>query len=235
MSSPFSFVRRLKFLVTLLLALSVAVLVDSCGNSMSTAGPDPSPQVKISTTSLPTAQLGTAYSTTLTATGGVPPYTWSLTSGSLPAGLTLNASTGAITGTPSAAVASTPLTFMATDSSKPALTQSAALALTVSAASLVISTSSLPNGQIGTAYSSTLAATGGVSPYTWSLTSGTLPAGLTLNASTGAITGTPSAAVASTPLTFEDYGLQQPCSHANRESNAYCLASLASHLYLVVA
>ena len=196
-----SFVRRLNFLLTLLLALGVAALVESCGNSTSTA--NPSSQVKISTASLPTGQLGTAYSATLTASGGVPPYSWSLTSGTLPAGLTLNASTGAITGTPSAAVASTPLTFMVTDSSSPALTQSAALALTVSAASLVISTSSLPNGQIGTAYSSTLAATGGVSPYTWSLTSGALPAGLTLNASTGAITGTPSAAVASTPLTFK--------------------------------
>ena len=197
------FFHPLNFLLTVLLALSVAVLVESCGNSTSTANPDPSPPVKISTSSLPTGQLGTAYNTSLTAAGGILPYTWSLTSGTLPAGLTLNASTGAITGTPSAAVASTPLTFMVTDSSKPALTQSAALALTVSAASLVISTSSLPNGQIGTAYSSTLAATGGVSPYTWSLTSGTLPAGLTLNASTGAITGTPSAAVASTPLTFK--------------------------------
>ena len=201
--AQFSFVRRLNFLLTLLLALSVAVLVESCGNSTSTASPDPSSPVKISTSSLPTGQLGTAYNTSLTATGGVLPYTWSLTSGTLPAGLTLNASTGAITGTPSAAVASTPLTFMVTDSSKPAVTQSAALTLTISTASLVISTSSLPSGQTGAAYSATLAATGGVSPYTWSLTSGTLPAGLTLNASTGAITGTPSAAVASTPLTFK--------------------------------
>jgi Putative Ig domain len=196
-------VRRLNFLLTLLLALSVAALVESCGSSMSTSSPDPSSQIKISTSSLPTGQLGTGYSTTLTATGGAPPYTWSLTSGTLPAGLTLNASTGAITGTPSAAVASTPLTFKVTDSGNPALTQSAALTLTVSPGSLVISTSSLPNGQTGAAYSSTLAATGGVSPYTWSLTSGTLPAGLTLDASTGAITGTPSAAVASTPLTFK--------------------------------
>ena len=201
--AQFSFVFKWNFLFTLLLVSSVAVLVESCGNSTSTANPDPSSPVKISTSSLPTGQLGTAYNTSLTATGGVLPYTWSLTSGTLPAGLTLNAPTGAITGTPSAAVASTPLTFMVTDSSKPAVTQSAALTLTISTASLVISTSSLPGGQTGAAYSATLAATGGVSPYTWSLTSGTLPAGLTLNASTGAITGTPSAAVASTPLTFK--------------------------------
>jgi hypothetical protein len=121
---------------------------------------------------LPNGQTGAAYSSTLAATGGVSPYTWSLTSGTLPAGLTLDASTGAITGTPSAAVASTPLTFKATDSSSPALTQTANLTLTVSPVSLVISTSSLPNGQTGAAYSATLAAAGGVSPYTWSRTSG---------------------------------------------------------------
>jgi hypothetical protein len=133
----------LNFLLTVLLALSVAGLVESCGNSTSSANPDPSSPVKISTSSLPTGQLGTAYNTSLTATGGILPYTWSLASGTLPAGPTLNASSGAIAGTPSAAVASTPLTFMVTDSSKPALTQSVALTLTVSAASLVIFTSSL--------------------------------------------------------------------------------------------
>src|SRR5262249_61156413 len=127
--------------------------------------------LSISTSSLPNGQIGTAYNATLTATGGVSPYTWSLTSGALPAGLTVNASTGAITGTPSASVASTPLTFKVADSSSPVLTQSASLTLTVSAAALVISTSSLPSGQTGVAYNAALTATGGVSPYTWSLTS----------------------------------------------------------------
>ncbi len=203
MSVQFSFVRRLNFLLPLLLALSVTAVVNSCGNSVGTVSSERSSQIKISTSSLPNGQTGTAYSTTLTATGGVLPYTWSLTSGFLPAGLTLNASTGAITGTPSASVASTPLTFKVVDSSSPALTQTATFTLTVSPAPLVISTSSLPNGQTGVAYTATLVATGGVSPYTWSLTSGSLPAGLTLNASTGAITGTLSASVASTPLTFK--------------------------------
>ncbi len=199
----FSFVHKLNFLLTLLLALSAAALLNSCGNSVGTASPEPSAQIRISTSSLPNGQSGTAYSTTLTAAGGLLPYTWSLTVGSLPTGLTMNSSTGAITGTPSASVASTPLTFKVTDSSSPALTQTATFTLTISPASLVISTSSLPNGQTGVAYSATLAATGGVSPYTWSLSSGSLPGGLTLNASTGTITGTPSASVASTPLTFK--------------------------------
>src|ERR1700759_1516391 len=53
--------------------------------------------------------------------------------------------------------------------------------------------SPLPSGQVATAYSVTLAATGGTTPYTWSISAGSLPAGLGLNASTGAITGTPTA------------------------------------------
>jgi Putative Ig domain len=63
-------------------------------------GSEPPPPVEITTTSLPGGPVGVAYDATLAATGGSPPYTWSRTSGSLPAGLTLNSSTGAISGTP---------------------------------------------------------------------------------------------------------------------------------------
>ena len=124
-------------------------------------------------------------------------------SGALPIGLSLNASTGAITGTPTVSVTSTPLTFQVKDSSTPQQTKTVNLTLTIASATLTITTTSLPSGQINVAYSSTLASTGGTSPFTWSVTSGTLPTGLTLNASTGAITGTPTVSVTSTPLTFQ--------------------------------
>jgi hypothetical protein len=123
-----------------------------------------------------------------------------VTGGSLPAGLTLNASTGAITGTPTA-TASGGVTFTVTDSSGPVQTKSVALTLTIAATTLTITTVSLPGGQVGIAYSATLAATGGTTPYTWTVTGGSLPAGLTLNASTGAITGTPTS-TASAGVTF---------------------------------
>jgi large repetitive protein len=62
----------------------------------------PPPPLDITTLTLPGAEVGVAYSVTAQATGGVPPYTWAVSAGTLPAGLTLNASTGAITGTPTA-------------------------------------------------------------------------------------------------------------------------------------
>ena len=71
---------------------------------------------------------------------------------------------------------------------------STTLTVTSAPAQLTITTSTLPNGTIGTAYSATLAASGGVTPYTWAITTGALPGGLTLNASSGAISGTPSTA-----------------------------------------
>ena len=70
-------------------------------------------------------------------------------------------------------------------------------------AKLAISTSSLPTGQTGVAYSALLAAFGGTPPYTWSVTSGMLPPGLMLNAATGAIAGTATQAVTGLEITFQ--------------------------------
>ena len=84
-----------------LLLLGVCLLA-SCardflsGNAPAAAGAARHAKLQISTTSLPTGTVGSSYSATLVATGGTTPYTWSLTSGTLPTGLQLNASTGAI-------------------------------------------------------------------------------------------------------------------------------------------
>jgi subtilisin family serine protease len=163
----------------------------SCAFGAPPPPPPPPPAPTVTTTSLPAGAVGAAYSATLQATGGTPPYAWSLDSGSLPSGLTLDTSTGAISGTPTSAGTSS-FTAKVTDSA----TQSDAQALSIAVApppAPTVTTTSLPDGTVGVPYSQTLQATGGTPPYTWSLDAA-LPAGLSLDASTGAISGTPSSA-----------------------------------------
>ncbi|MCC6237105.1 MAG: putative Ig domain-containing protein [Dehalococcoidia bacterium] len=144
----------------------------------------------VSATTLPDAALTSAYSQTLSATGGAGSYSWSVVDGALPAGLSLNSSTGVISGTPTV-VGNVAFTARVTDSD--GNTASRALAIKVNPA-LAITTAALAAGVQSAAYTSqTLAATGGSGVYTWAIESGALPTGLTLNTSTGAITGTPSA------------------------------------------
>ena len=79
-------------------------------------------------------------------------------------------------------------------------------------ASCTISPSSLPDGTVGTAYSVTLTASGGTEPYTWSVIGGTLPDGLTLNSSTGVISGTPSVGQAYSFIVRADDSAQHYCT-----------------------
>ena len=153
--------------------------------------------------SLPDGHVGSPYNATLTATGGTAPYTWSLTSGTLPAGLQLDNATGVLAGTPTMNADATALTFTVTDSASPAATASASLTLTITAVPLLITSTALPDGQIGTPYTTTLATSGGTGAVTWTLTSGALPGGLGLNAATGAVSGTPTTTAVKTPLTFK--------------------------------
>ena len=147
----------------------------------------------ITSASLPAGQVGLAYTATLAATGGTAPYSWAITAGSLPAGISLTGTSGALGGTPTTA-GSFPLTVRVTDST--GATASANLTLSVGATALAITTASLPNAQVGQAYSVTLAASGGNPPYTWTLDSGTLPSGITL--AKGVLAGTPAAGSAGT-------------------------------------
>lgn len=145
----------------------------------------------IITTNLPNGSVGSSYSANITATGGTGPYSFSITSGSLPAGLVLSKA-GLISGKPNSAITST-FTVQATDSSKPAQTATVGLSLTVTKpVPLVIATSSLADGVVNSPYNDVVAASGGNAPYTFSILSGALPAGLTLDPSSGQISGTPS-------------------------------------------
>ncbi len=143
----------------------------------------------ITTTTLPNGTQNSPYNAALTATGGVTPYTWSVVSGNLPSGLTLNSSTGVISGAPSGG-GTTNFTVQVTDAQSNIAIQSLNVTITP-AVPLSISTTSLPNGTAGQSYSAPITAIGGVYPYTWSVTAGRIPDGLTLNSNTGVLSGTP--------------------------------------------
>jgi hypothetical protein len=145
----------------------------------------------IETKTLPAGYVNIVYSQSLTATGGSGRgYSWSVTSGTLPKGIALIATTGLLHGTATAA-SSTTLTFKVKDSA--GNTALAKLALTIDPA-LAITTKSLPAGYVSSAYSATLAATGGSGTgISWSLASGSLPSGLALSTA-GKISGQPTKA-----------------------------------------
>jgi FG-GAP-like repeat/Putative Ig domain/Bacterial Ig-like domain (group 3) len=149
------------------------------------------PAISVSPVTLPMGMVRSAYSQTLTATGGTGPYRYSVTAGTLPQGLSLGAS-GVLAGTP--ALSGTYLfTITATDSSTTPNTTSVAYALVIQAAPpavITISPASIPNGMAGVAYSQTLSANGGTPPYTFSADPSTFPPGITMSSS-GVISGTP--------------------------------------------
>jgi hypothetical protein len=187
------------FLVSvLMLSLMGLVGCGDGGNDIPFIIPPANTTFSVTTASLPAATVGTAYTQTLAAANGTTPYTWAVTTGTLPAGLTLIPATGVISGTPTTAATSN-FTVTVTDSTTPtAKTATKALSIIVNPAPvLTITTTTLPAATVGTAYSQTLAASNGTTPYTWAVTVGTLPTGLTINPTTGVISGTPTTAATS--------------------------------------
>lgn len=145
-------------------------------------------QPTITTTSLPDGTRGQSYSQQLTASGGSGSGTWSLVSGSLPPGLSLSTS-GLISGTPST-ITDASFTVRYTDAVAGLSAPTRALAIhTAMAGAPTILTSSLPDAQVGVAYSQQL--DGSPAFGSWAVVSGALPAGLSLNGFTGVISGTP--------------------------------------------
>jgi hypothetical protein len=156
-----------------------------------------------------------------TATGTTPgaTVTWSATG--LPFGLSINAATGAITGTPNAA-GTYSVTITATDSS--GSTGAAGFTWTITrAAGLSVTTVSLAAAEVRTGYSQTLAATGGTAPYSWSVTTGVLPTGLSLKGTTGTISGKPAAGAKTTT-----FGVTVTDSSGQTAARSYTIAVTAA-------
>ncbi|MBI3882571.1 MAG: SUMF1/EgtB/PvdO family nonheme iron enzyme [Verrucomicrobia bacterium] len=140
-----------------------------------------------STSPLAVGTNGVPYTNALAASGGTAPYSWDVSAGALPGGLSMDTN-GVVSGTPTNAGAFN-FTARVTDSTNGVATN--AFALTIVTAPLAITTASpLPGGTVGTAYSQTLAASGGSPGYAWSLSAGTLPGGISFGTN-GALSGTP--------------------------------------------
>lgn len=147
------------------------------------------PTITTAPTTLPNPTVGAAFSQTITASGGTSPRTFAITAGSTPAGMSLS-SAGVLSGTPTAGGAFG-FTVTATDAN--GFTGSRAYAMTVNAPTIGLSPATMQAMRVLDAYSTTVTATGGTGTYTFSISSGAMPAGLTLLAS-GLIEGTPTVA-----------------------------------------
>jgi len=172
------------------LARNGAVTLDT--NQVNTCGPGVlCPVITVNPATLPNGAVAVPYNQIVTGSGGTAPYTFSVSSGALPTGLILNPATGAITGSPT-----TPGTFTFTITARDANGCSGSRFYTVNIASsatcqvITLSPGTLPPGMLGTPYSQSVTASGGTAPYAYTIASGALPPGLTLNAANGLISGT---------------------------------------------
>jgi hypothetical protein len=152
----------------------------------------------ITTTTLPAGVEGTAYSQTVVATG-FGALTLSVSAGTLPPGLAMSAS-GHITGTPSGPNGASNFTVKVTDSSNPTQSATQALSILINLPPAPgITPATLPGGNVGTPYNQSVSVTGGLGPYTWSISSGTRPAGVNFTP------GTTSATLSGIPTTSTTY------------------------------
>ena len=179
--------------------------------------------------SLGDASAGTAYNHSFSASGGTPGYTYVLLSGALPAGLSLS-SAGVLSGTPTVA-GTFNFTVRATDSSTGTgapFTGSQSYTLVVLAPTITLAPSSLAAATGGQLYAQTISAIGGTGGYTYSLSSGALPPGISLS-SAGAVSGTPT-----TPGTYA-FTITATDSHAFTGSQTYSFTVTAPAITLTPA
>ena len=165
--------------------------------SAGTGAVTPNQSPSLSFVAPPAGEVGVPYSHQLTVSNGTSPFTWSISSGSLPAGLTLDATTGLLSGTPTASGSST-VVVRVVDAAGGGATRS--VSLVIAAAPTV--TFAPAAGEVGVTYSRQPSLTGGTAPFSWAVSSGSPPAGLSISSSTGPFSGTPSAS-GSSSLTID--------------------------------
>jgi hypothetical protein len=175
-----------------LFSFTVTAMACGCSGSRTYSLAIVCPSITLTPASLPSAVTGMAYSQLITANPTGTGYSYAVNSGTLPTGLSLNSVTGALSGTP---LSAGNYSFAITTTGVGLCTGTRAynLLVTSTCTTITVNPASLPQGTLGTLYSQTVSATGGVAPYSFSLASGALPGGLTLDTNSGFISGIPAA------------------------------------------
>ena len=174
-------------------SVRIAVLLAAL-RMLSGCGSGSGPKLSIATMSLPDGTVGTAYSQTVDSSGGTAPYTWIVSTGSLPAGLSLgggNANSVTISGTPNAAQNAASFTIKVTDSKNQTATQAFSVNIKNPPGPMISTSPAPPTATATVPYAFTFTATGGLAPLVWSET-GALPAGLSFS-NGGILSGKPTA------------------------------------------
>ncbi|MEI6207711.1 MAG: Ig domain-containing protein, partial [Desulfuromonadales bacterium] len=208
-------------------------VTDSVGNATGPANAPPNPDkqffihisdtLAVTTGAVPNGAIGLPYFTALTASGGLRNYSWAVNTGTLPAGMALDAASGTITGTPTSKITSS-VTFEVTDSDAPAQKATTAALIFEISDTLSIYDRTLSDGRRNNAYIANVRAQLGTAPYSWSLKSGTLPTGTTFSQNAGVVTisGTPTTGGTFTfELEVNDNGTNNrpDLRHADRRHN----------------
>ncbi len=179
------FTKKLIPVLTVVLVIATLFLA-ACGSS-DTPTVEPPKALAIITTSLADGQLDIIYSQTLKASGGNGSYSWSIVSGTLPVGFILRAKTGGISGTPGQA-GTFKFTAQVSDG-KDTTAKDLTIIILSNPKPLYINTSSLDPNEVGAPYYREMGASGGNGKYSWSISNGALPDGLSINAETGVVSG----------------------------------------------
>jgi hypothetical protein len=202
----------------------VLTVVDATGQTatklfIGTVKPSTASQFSIITQSIPTPAAGASYGASIGVTGGTAPYTFVIGSGSLPTGLSINAGSGLISGTVALSAQGSAYLFSVRASDSTGLVSTVSYSGFVSSYTTTMFPSSLPSATPGQAYNATIATLNGQAPFTYAVTSGGLPAGLAINSSSGAISGTVSQGEAGLTKTFtvrstDTNGIQSSSSYS---------------------